>query len=91
MNSRKPGRRVVRQAGVQHFARDRRRLPGLQRDDRLQAAAIFVAARKAEEQIFDGEEAGLLEVGGLARPDALQKLQGHLEDVLGHGRLIGYW
>ena len=62
----------VREAGIQHGAGDRRRHARPQRDDLLHAAAILVAARKAKQQIFDGVEAGLLEIRGLARTDALQ-------------------
>jgi hypothetical protein len=74
------------QTRVQHFPADRRGLTGFERNDGLKTAAIFVAERKTKQQIFDGEEAGLLQVGGLARPDALQILQRHLEDVVRHQR-----
>ena len=80
-----PGTARVRQPRVQHFPADRRGHARAQRDDRLQAAAVFVAARKAEQEIFDRVQAGLLQVGGLARTDPLEELQGQLEDVLGHG------
>ena len=78
----------VREAGVQHVAADRRGHARPQRDDRLHAAAILVAARKAKQQVFDGVEAGLLEIRGLARTDALQELQGHLQDVVCHQLLM---
>ena len=76
----------VRQAGIEHLTTDGRGHARPQRDDRLQAAAVLVAARKTEQEIFDGVEAGLLQVGGLARTDPLEKLQGQLEEVLGHRR-----
>ncbi len=68
-----------------HDSRDQRRvLPRLQRGDRLEAAAIFVADGKAIQQILDGHEAGVREIGGAARADAFQKLQRRRERVGGH-------
>ena len=46
-----------------------------QRRDRLHPAAVFVAERKTIEQIFDGDQARALQVGGLARTDAPQVLE----------------
>ena len=51
-------------------------------------AAILVAAGKTKQQVFDSIEAGLLEIRGLARTDALQELQGHLQHILGHRLLV---
>ena len=55
---------------------DRSVLARLQRRDRLQAASIFVAERKAVQEIFDGDEADAFEVRGTTGPDALEELQG---------------
>ena len=74
-----PPRRA--QAAAEHAAGDRRGLARLQRRDRLKAAAIFVAERKAVEEIFDGDEAGVLEIGGAAGTDAFQELQGRRQGV----------
>jgi hypothetical protein len=41
----------------------------------LKAAAVLVAKRKAVEQVFDREEAGVLEIRGAARADAFQELE----------------
>ena len=77
-----PARRS--QMATENPAGDRGGLSGLERDDRLQAAAIFVADRKAIQQIFDGDEARVFEIGGTTRPDALEKLQGRGEHVVVH-------
>jgi len=37
------------------------------------------------QQILDREEAGVLEIGGTTRPDALQELQGRGEHIVCHG------
>ena len=58
-------------------------LPGLQRGNRLQAAAILVADRKAVQQILDGGQSGAREIGGTAGPDALQKLQRRRQRIHG--------
>ena len=60
------------QLGADHFADDRGVAARFQRGDRLRAAAIFVADGKSKQQIFEGDEAGLREVGGAARADAVQ-------------------
>ena len=70
-----PGAPRRAQAADQHAAGDGGGLSRFQRRDRLQAAAIFVAERKSVEQIFDGDQAGVLEIGGAARSDAFQELQ----------------
>jgi hypothetical protein len=49
-------------------------LAGLQRANRLQAAAILVAERKPVQQIFDREQTDPLEIGRAARPDAFEEL-----------------
>ena len=79
MNSLKFVRRVCWQMTVQDFAAHRRRLAGPQGDDGLHPAAVFVPHGEAEQQVLDGVQAGLLEVRGLARTDALQELQGGLQ------------
>jgi hypothetical protein len=79
------------QARRQHFAADGNRLSRLDRHDRLQPAAIFVANRKSKQQIFDGEQAGLLEIRGFPRTNALQILQGQLKDVVGHTVILLDW
>ena len=71
------------QPALQDLADDGRRLPGPQADDRLHAAAILVPHRKAEQEVFDRREAGLRELGGLTRTDALQERQWRLQDVSG--------
>ena len=37
------------------------------------------------QQILDREEAGVLEISGTTRPDALQELQGRGERIVCHG------
>jgi hypothetical protein len=64
------------QAARDHVAANRDGLPLAQRGNRLQAAAIFVAAGKSIEEIFDRVQAGAGKVGGFAGTDALEKLQG---------------
>ena len=56
-------------------------LPGPQRGDRLHAAAVLVAERQPVEQVFDGDEAGALEVRRLARTDAFQELERGVEEI----------
>ena len=80
----KPGRRVDRRPQLETRPAIDAVWPGLQRRDRLKAAAIFVADGKAVQQIFDGEETGVLEIGGAARTDALEELQGRREQLGGH-------
>src|SRR5262249_28073383 len=70
-----PGTPRGPQAAGEDAPRDRRRLPGLERRDRLKSAAIFVAEWKPVEQIFDGREAGVLEVGRAPRPHAFEELE----------------
>jgi hypothetical protein len=62
---------------------DRRPLAGLQRRDRLEAAPVFVAKGKAIEQIFDREEAGVLEVGSAPRSNTLEELQRRRQHGIG--------
>ena len=57
-----------------------------QRRDRLEAAAILVAARKTDQQVFDRTQPGLLEIRGLARTDPFQELQLDLQGIVGHPR-----
>ena len=71
----KPRRRVTARLALLISPSTAALLPGPQRGDRLHAAAVLVAERKPVEQIFDRDEAGALEVGGLARADALQELE----------------
>ena len=74
-------------AARQDAPRDGGNLSRTQRGDRLQAAAIFVANRKAIEEIFDGGQAGAFEIRGASRPDTLEELQ------RGRQYLVGqcYW
>ena len=59
----------------QDFAGDRRRGAGSQARDRQERRSIFVPQRKTQQQIFDGEQAHALEVGGPAGADAFDELQ----------------
>ena len=59
------------------------RLSGLERCDGLEAAAVFVADRKPVQEIFDGVQPGVLEIGGAPRSDALQILQRRREHLVG--------
>ncbi len=77
------------QAAVQHFPQHGRRQAGLEAADRLEAAAVLVAARKAEQQVLDRSQPGLLEVGGAARADALDELERELEGIVGQRRATG--
>ncbi len=54
-----------------------------QRGNRLQVAAILVAKGESVEEIFERDEADVLEIGGAARSDAFQKLQGRRKDLGG--------
>ena len=72
-----------RRPQLEHTPGDGGGAAGLQRRNRLQAAAIFVADRKAIQQIFEGDEAGVLEIRGAARPDPLQELKGRREHLVG--------
>ena len=63
------------QVGALDLAEHRRPCARAQRGDRLHPAAVFVAERQPIEEIFDGDEAGALEVRGLARADAFQELE----------------
>ena len=72
------------QMAMQDLAGDRRHLPGPQPDDRLHPAAILVPHRKTEQEVVNRGEAGLLQIGGLARTYALQELQWRLQDVIRH-------
>jgi hypothetical protein len=74
-----------RQPALQHFAEHRGRRPWLQAGNRLEAAAVLVAAREAEQQVFDGTQSGLGEVGGPSRANPLHELERNLEGILGHG------
>ena len=66
---------------MQHLAGDRRHLVGLELGDWLQAIAIFVAERKAEQQIFDRVKTGSRQIRDAAGADALHVLERHLKDV----------
>ena len=57
-----------------------------QRRDRLEPAAILVAARKADQEVFDRTQPGFLEIRGLARTDPFQELQLDLQGIVGHPR-----
>ena len=76
-----PPRRA--QPAAQDASGDRRGLSRLERGDRLQAAAVFVAERKAVQQIFDGMQARARQIGRAPRADALQVLQRRGEEVVG--------
>src|SRR4029077_17847628 len=78
-----PGPACRSESAREHAAGDRRRSARFERGDRLQASAIFVAERETVQQIFDGDEAGALEIGGAAGTDALQELQGRREHLVG--------
>src|SRR5690606_22778642 len=72
----------------EHFAADGDRLTGLDRDDGLQPAAIFVPEGEPEEQIFDREQPGLLQICRLARTDALQVLERQPKDIFSHLSMV---
>ena len=57
------------------YAHLREYLADMARRDRREVAAVLVPDRKAVEQIFDGVEAGALEVGGAPGADAFEELQ----------------
>ena len=89
VKSLKPGRRVPVRPQCSTSPEHGRRQAGLEAADRLEAAAVLVAARKAEQQVLDRPQSGLLEVGGAARADALDELERKLEGIVGQRR--GYW
>src|SRR5262249_23134461 len=49
------------------------------RRDRLHVAAVLVAERKPVQQVFDGIEPRALEIGGLSRADAFEKMERGVE------------
>jgi hypothetical protein len=55
--------------------------PGSQRRDGLKMPAILVTCGKPIEEILDGREADVLQIGGAARADAFEVLEGTLEGV----------
>src|SRR5262245_28851480 len=61
-----------RNIGALDLAEHRGLVAGAQRRDRLHVTAIFVTKGKPVEEIFDADEAGALEIRGLARTNALQ-------------------
>ena len=61
-------------------------LPRTQRGNRLHAAAVFVAEGEAVKKILDGDQAGALEIGGLARADPLQELKRGGKNVIAHSQ-----
>ena len=63
------------------LTRDRYGFTWTDRCQGLQPTAVFVTDRKAREEIFDGEKPRAPEIRSAARTDALEVLQGHLEDV----------
>ena len=71
----KPRRRVTARRALLISPSTAAFAPGSQRRDRLHPAAIFVAEWQAVEQVFDGDEAGTLEVRGFPRTDAFQELE----------------
>ncbi len=72
-------------------AGDRRGLPRFQRRDRLEVTAIFVTGRKPVKQIFDRDEAGMLEVRGTPGADAFQELQRRRKHIVGGHCTIIAW
>jgi len=60
---------------------DRRGLAWLERGDRLEAAAVFVADRESIQEIFDREQADALEIRRAARADPLQELERRREQI----------
>src|SRR5205814_8680896 len=81
-----PGPPRRSEAARHHAPRDRCGPSRLQRSDRLQAAAIFVAEREAVQEILDRDEADALEIRGAARADPFQELQWRRENGIG-GRI----
>ena len=68
-------------AAADDFASDGGGVARPQRRDRLETAAIFVADRKAIEEVFDRGEADALQIGGAPRSDSLQVLQRRLKRI----------
>ena len=87
----KPRRRVTASRALLISPSTAAFAPGLQRGDRLHAAAVFVAERQTVEQVFDGDEAGALEVRGLPRTNAFQELERRREKVIRNGLDAAYW
>ena len=71
-----PGRARWRTPALRTRPADERGLPGMKRGDRLEAAAIFVADRKAVEEIFDGHEAGVGESAARRGPTPFKNCSG---------------
>ena len=71
-----------RQVCALDFSQDRGLLAGAQRGNRLHPAAILVAERQPVQEVFDGDEAGALEVRRLPRTDAFQELKRSDQDVI---------
>src|SRR5215813_15073345 len=63
------------QPAAENPSGERRRPSWLQRRNRLQPAAILVAKRKSIQQILDGQQTGVREVGGASWAHALQILK----------------
>ncbi len=61
------------------------RVPGPQRGDGQHPAAIFVAQRKAEQQVFDGVETDAGEVGRALLAHPLQELERRIERIFADG------
>jgi hypothetical protein len=64
-----------RQPSALDLAQDSGPAAGSQRDDRLHAATVLVAERQAIEQVFDCQQAGSCEIGGLPRTYTSEKLE----------------
>lgn len=69
---------------MEDFAADCHSLARLDRYDRLEPTAIFVAERESKQQILDRDQARSLEVCRFARADPLQKLQRQLQQIGRH-------
>ncbi len=77
-----PGRRVERSPQLRMRPAIDAVWPGLSEAIGCKAAAVFVAERKAVQQVFDGVQAGAREIGRAPRADALQVLERRGEEVV---------
>jgi hypothetical protein len=71
-----PGRRVRAQTAALDSPGNRHLLARLQRGNRLQLSAIFIAKRESIEEIFDGDKADALQIGSPLGPDAFKNWSG---------------
>jgi hypothetical protein len=80
----KPGPACRPHVRAEHFTMHRCPVARPEGRDLREPPAILVPDRKPAQQILDGQQADLLEIGRPPRADAFQKLQGRAEDIGGH-------